>query len=588
MRSSPRFVSLALILFTALAGSARADLRIQWAFQTDGPIRGEAVVVDDTVYFGSADGFLYAVDAADGALRWKVATGGAIAGAPAVTDDIVVVAGRGSNALAVDRTDGSIRWSFALGPTMPTLTSWNYFTAAPVADGDQVLVPSGDGKLYALDLATGAERWHFTTGDSLRASPLVVDGVVYQPSGDDHVYAVDAATGEERWRFATDGVNFDLSQGFIRSDIFTRPSLQDGLLVIGSRDSKVYAIDVATHEAAWTFNYDSTWAMSTTVADGTVFVGWSTNNKLSALDLHTGELKWDTTVGSHTYTTATIVGDTVVWGSADGHLHGFDKATGERRFAYAVGSEIYSSPAYTDGTFFFGTDDGRLLAVADAPSPAHRAVYLPANIPGNLRGFIIDAALADFLTSRGYALLDSPDALADWVTTRTSEKARSALVFGFPLIPESTIGTDPATGPLRAYLEAGGKVVWPWGIPNKLTFHADGGFKAYDPTVAERLLEIEVIDFEDGGNYAATATQLGRNWGLPARTKTTFAYLDPTAPNDVAVLARDEVGRPGAWVKRFTSDPTAGWVSFLPSGFGVPFTEAQLALLEHVASYGLE
>ena len=261
----------------ALAGIAHP--RIQWAVQTDGPIRGSAAVAGDSLYFGSADGFLYAVSKRDGQLRWKFQTGGAIAGAPAVVGSTVIVASRANTVHALDTADGTLRWSFAMQPTLPTPTEWNYFTAPPVVSGQQVLVASGDGHLYALDHATGVKRWAFQTGDSLRAAPLVVGDTVYQPSGDDHVYALSLKDGALRWKFATAGVGYDLTQGFIRSDIFTRPSLQDGLLVFGSRDANVYAVDIATQEKKWTFAYDSTWAMSSTIDDGTVFVGWSTNKK---------------------------------------------------------------------------------------------------------------------------------------------------------------------------------------------------------------------------------------------------------------------------------------------------------------------
>jgi outer membrane protein assembly factor BamB len=212
--------------------------RIKWAFQTEGPIRGSAIIAKDTLYFGSADGFVYAVDKA-GRLRWKFQTGGPIAGAPVVSGATVIVAGRSDTVYAVNVADGSKRWSFRMQPTLPTPTEWNYFTAPPVVHGKQVLVPSGDGHLYCLDIDTGARRWSFRTGDSLRAAPLVGGDTIYQPSGDDHVYALSAVDGALRWKFATAGVGYDLSKGFIRSDIFTRPSVADGLLVFGSRDGNV-------------------------------------------------------------------------------------------------------------------------------------------------------------------------------------------------------------------------------------------------------------------------------------------------------------------------------------------------------------
>ncbi|HEU4601850.1 MAG TPA: PQQ-binding-like beta-propeller repeat protein [Steroidobacteraceae bacterium] len=267
-----------LALVWALASSTSWSLQIshphiKWAVQTNGPIRGAPTVTRDAIYVGSADGFVYAVKKS-GDLIWKFDTGAAIAGAPAVTDELVIVAGRSRKVYALDRQHGSVRWSFEMQPTLPTATEWNFYTASPVVDAEQVLVPSGDGALYALEHASGKLRWKFQTGDSLRAAPLVADGTIYQPSGDDYVYAL-SRDGKLRWKFETEGTKYDLSQGFIRSDIFSKPALEDKTLVFASRDANVYAVDIETHQLRWKFAYDTTWAMSSTVDDGTVFVGWS-------------------------------------------------------------------------------------------------------------------------------------------------------------------------------------------------------------------------------------------------------------------------------------------------------------------------
>ncbi|HVU22690.1 MAG TPA: PQQ-binding-like beta-propeller repeat protein [Opitutus sp.] len=572
----------------AAFASGLAHPRIEWAFQTDGPVRGAAVVAGDAILFGSADGFVYAVDKTNGRLRWRFPTGGAIAGAPAVAGATVVVAGRGDSVHALDLADGAPRWEFRMQPALPTPTSWSYFTAPPVVDGDQVLVPSGDGNLYALDLATGERRWAFKTGDSLRAAPLVADGTIYQPSGDDFVYALAAKDGALQWKFATAGVGYDLSQGFIRSDIFSRPSLQDGRLVFASRDANVYAVDIATHEKKWSFAYDTTWAMSSIVDDGTVYVGWSTNNKINALDLATGGKRWEFTAGSHTYTTALIVGDDSYWGCADGKIYDLDKRTGALRWAYDVGSDIYSSLIHDGDTFYCGTDDGRLLAIHEGAAAVYKAVYLPADVPANLTGFVIDPALATYLVERGYERLASAEALSRWLAARAADGAPSVVVFDYAQIPAAVAGAEPAHGPLRGYLESGGKVVWLWGMPNQVTFDATGKFLAYDPTVAARLLEVDYLGFEDGGNYFARATQAGRNWGLPAHGKTSFASLQPGMEARVTVLATDEYGRVGAFVRKFHPRPGSGWVNFNPTGYGVPMRPAELAQVARVAGYGLD
>ncbi len=583
---------LVVIIAAAFSASTYGDSgeivnpRVRWAFQTEGPIRGSVALSSESVYFGSADGYVYAVAKENGALRWKFQTGGAIAGAPAIAGDAIIVSGRASTVRALSSRDGTPIWSFEMQPTLPTPTEWNYFTAPPIVDGEQVLIASGDGHLYALDLATGRQRWAFKTEDSLRAAPLVVGDTIYQPSGDDHVYALSRRDGALLWKFATAGVGYDLSAGYIRSDIFTRPVLEQGLLLFGSRDANVYAVDVASRTKRWTFAYDSTWAMSITADHETAYVGWSTNNKVNALDLSSGKQRWEFDVGSHSYTAGLLLGEHVYWGSANGAVHKLDRRTGELRWRYDIGSDIYSSIVHDHGTLYFGTDDGRLIALTSGHATRHKAVYLPANIPDGIRGFVIDPEVEPYLRDRGYIRLDSADALTRWIASRTREDAESVVVFAFAQIPTALIGSDPANGALRRYLEAGGKVVWPWGIPNKVAFDEAGQFVSNDPSIAARLLDIEFLEFEDSGNYYSRATQAGRNWGMPAWLKTTFSSLKPG--NDVTALATDEYGRTSAFHKRFHPRVGSGWISYSPKGYGAPITQAELATFERIASYAID
>ena len=46
----------------------------QWTFKTDGPIIGSPAIANATVYFGSTDGNLYAVDQGTGTQKWKFKT----------------------------------------------------------------------------------------------------------------------------------------------------------------------------------------------------------------------------------------------------------------------------------------------------------------------------------------------------------------------------------------------------------------------------------------------------------------------------------------------------------------------------------
>ena len=48
-----------------------------WRFKTDHQVSGSPIVYRDSVYCGSADGNLYCLEYRTGRLRWKFTTGGA-------------------------------------------------------------------------------------------------------------------------------------------------------------------------------------------------------------------------------------------------------------------------------------------------------------------------------------------------------------------------------------------------------------------------------------------------------------------------------------------------------------------------------
>ncbi|HYF66754.1 MAG TPA: PQQ-binding-like beta-propeller repeat protein [Ohtaekwangia sp.] len=572
-----------VILLTGYDGVSNGitNPKVKWKFKTQGPVRGSAVVTADHIYFGSAEGFFYALNKSDGSLLWKYETKGAIVGAASVSTETVVLTSRDNFVYALNSKTGELTWKFEMNPIFPGYMEWEYFTAAPVVSGNKVLIGSGDSHLYALNLSDGKLLWKFKTGGRIRSTPLVDNQTVYQASHDGIIYALDIETGKLQWGFKTLGASLDKSSGFDRTHIFSKPCLKNGLLVFGSRDGNVYAIDIKTGNMKWKFSYGMTWAMSTTIEDETVFVGWSTNNTFSALDLKTGNEKWKYLCNSVVFSTAAIQGNQVVFGSGDGNLYCMDKTTGKKNWQYNIGREIHSSPVYDGSAIYFGSDDGYFYALAESEK-FYTAVYHPKN--ESTAYPLIEEKITPYLKDKDFKQLDSAK-LYRFIKDRIEDKAPSVIVFAYDIVPSNIMGENPEKGMVRQYLEAGGKVIWLGGIPNLFYFTSKGKFVGpKDISIASRLLETEFGSPEESGNYYSKATQDGLNLGLPVWFKSTHS----ASPKNVIPLAYDEYGRVSAWMKRFNPRPSSGFISLRTWAWAVAITNEDLEMIHRVAMWGLE
>ncbi len=165
-----------------------------WRFYTEGPVRFAPAVDGDRVYFVSDDGYLYCLDAADGALRWRfrglpegqvhrrvIGHGRLVSlwparGGPVVADGVVYFAAglwptEGVFVHAVDAASGEAIWSNAEVDRIPE-SNWDHGVGADTGltpqgylaiVGDWLVVPSGAQLPAFLDRQTG--RLHdYTTG----------------------------------------------------------------------------------------------------------------------------------------------------------------------------------------------------------------------------------------------------------------------------------------------------------------------------------------------------------------------------------------------------------------------------------------
>jgi len=427
-----------------------------------------------------------------------------------------------------------------------------------------VFFGAGDGRVYAVDAATGTEKWKAQTGGRVRASPAVDASRVYVGSADGRVYAFDRATGALKWKFETEGVKLESGKfGYDRRTVQSSPAVANGVVYVGARDGWVYAIDAATGKEKWRYDHNISWInTSPAVIDGVVYDGSSDAQFVQALDASTGMQLWRTTTGT-TWSSPAIAGDVLYAGDGQGRLHALDRKTGKLLWSFRTASTVHSSPTPSGDLVFVGSADASVYALRVSTTPVQRAVFFDS-------AYIKSASVPDpvllsrYFVNRGYQLLDEK-ALGEFLQARIADKAPSVLVFAIDHVPPPAVDTTAfEQSPLRRYLDAGGKVVWP-GIPPVL-FPRDpktgspGGLSALKWGNATKLLGVphEASMFDQVG---VRATDAGKRWGLQQRWRTGWG-IDPD--KSITVLGLDELGHAAAFVKRYGGPEGTGFVRVPP------------------------
>ena len=85
-------LSITLILFSTAVGLAQFGVSAKWVFPTGGSVfSSPAIGADGTLYVGSSDGNLYAINS-DGTQKWAFLTGGSVSSSPAIGADALMSA----------------------------------------------------------------------------------------------------------------------------------------------------------------------------------------------------------------------------------------------------------------------------------------------------------------------------------------------------------------------------------------------------------------------------------------------------------------------------------------------------------------
>jgi len=331
-------------------------------------------IIKSTVYVGSTDGKLYALDGDNGNLKWSYTTGAGIGiGGPTYYNGTVYIGCSDKNIHAVDATTGALKWKYLSHGDLSYATPTLY-------NGVLYFGSANSSYLYAINAQTGTLIWerhyssnpwnptvvnnilyvsHFsgqgsynaTTGqpmvsfagsDICADNPLVVNGIMYAGKETSAVTAYDAVTASFIWKFSSPSGGATAGVGP------AGPTLGDGI-IYNVIQTQMLAMDSATGVLRWRF-------IGNSGVPGGKFSAPSVANKILytgnedaffyALDAYTGTVRWKFGDVSNitTASNGTVAGHVVYFGSRNKNIYALNAFNGKVRWQYLTGGPVYAGP----------------------------------------------------------------------------------------------------------------------------------------------------------------------------------------------------------------------------------------------------
>lgn len=314
------------------------ELEVLWKFTAKEGFEGAACIVKDTVYVGCLDEHLYALDLANGKEKWQYKAG-SIKAAPAFRDGAVYVGDSDGILHCVDAATGKKRWTFESGGEISSGANFA---------GETVLFGSGDEHLYCLS-KEGKQLWKFKVpGGPVMASPAVVGDRTFVAGCDSTLHVIDVGQGNE------------IGSVDIGGQAAATAAVLGDHLYVGTMSNEVLAIAWKKPEIVWKYQAErrqQPFFASAAVTDNVVVTG-SRDKRVHALDRKNGKPLWSYPTEGKVDSSPAIVGQRVYVGSMDGNLYVLDLAKGTAVKKIDLGSPVVASPAVAGGRLVIGTDKG--------------------------------------------------------------------------------------------------------------------------------------------------------------------------------------------------------------------------------------
>jgi outer membrane protein assembly factor BamB len=368
-----------------------------WAIDLhdDGP--SSPACESETCVISTESCTLFAIDAKTGKQRWSYWLGDPLTSAPTIAKDRVFASypaastndpkkprpPNASHALAAfDLKDGKILWQLWLDSDV---------MSAPVAVDDFVYVTTFKGTVIKIEQATGKVRY------AMRAKATSAPVIQFGSDGVEQMYYTRRGEAEGQ------PADAPAEEMIIRADHnepqtkYKAASKKAEYIDRKTQATTAKAAKAAAEDAANGFSGGAPASANASVAFDSVGVNSVSSmqnfqgsrilklrdrsvntmgDEVIATDAETGKELWKhklagdmKTQGGSLGTAPLAAGNSIMFGTLDGHVKRLDQQTGKELATWKIGSNVRSQPVVDGGWIYVGTEDGRLVAI-DTKDPS--------------------------------------------------------------------------------------------------------------------------------------------------------------------------------------------------------------------------
>ncbi|MBI4005632.1 MAG: outer membrane protein assembly factor BamB, partial [Gammaproteobacteria bacterium] len=163
-----------------------------------------------------------------------------------------------------------------------------YLKLVPVYVQEKIFVADNEGEIKAVNSLNGNIIWDQDTETRITGGPGAGDSLVMIGTSEGEILAISGDTGETLWRSR------------VSSEVLAAPQVAENIVVARTIDGKIYGLDAAEGKRLWTYDQSvpalTLRGTSAPVIAGKLVISGFDEGRLTAIELHTGKLVWETRI----------------------------------------------------------------------------------------------------------------------------------------------------------------------------------------------------------------------------------------------------------------------------------------------------